>query len=66
MTFNTPVQLIRDFIWTNGRYDTDALRQFVQVLIQMLFSVQDILLPNDAFGEISFNDDGSSICSFYG
>lgn len=31
MTFNTPVQLIRDFIWTSGRYDTDALRQFVQV-----------------------------------
>lgn len=30
MTFNTPVQLLRDFIWLAGRYDTEELRKFIQ------------------------------------
>lgn len=29
-TFNTPVQLLRDFIWLAGRYDTEELRKFIQ------------------------------------
>ena len=30
MSFNTSVQIIRDFIWLNGRYNTDSLRHFIQ------------------------------------
>lgn len=30
ITFNTPVQLLRDFIWLAGRYDTEELRKFIQ------------------------------------
>lgn len=30
MTLHTPVLLMRDFIWTHGRYDTAALKKFVE------------------------------------
>lgn len=30
LTFNTPIQLIRDFIWLKGRFDTDSLEKFVR------------------------------------
>lgn len=30
MTMNTPVKMMQDFIWMTGRYDTGALREFVQ------------------------------------
>lgn len=30
MSFNTSVHIIRDFIWLNGRYNTDGLKNFIQ------------------------------------
>ena len=30
MTFNTPVLMLRDFIWTHGRYDEVALQKFIK------------------------------------
>lgn len=30
MVINTPVQLLRDFIWLTGRYNTEELRKFIQ------------------------------------
>ena len=30
MSFNTTVHIIRDFIWLNGRYNTDSLKNFIQ------------------------------------